>query len=57
MEACEAVEKELVRVLTKFNAVHEHSKRVLNDVTKNFEDLKSSIAESKLKPKFYYCKK
>lgn len=50
MEACEAVEKELVRVLTRFNAVHEHSKRVLNDVTKNFEDLKSSIAESK----FYF---
>lgn len=45
MDACEAVEKELQRVITKFNGVHEHAKRMLGDVTKNFEDLKSSIAE------------
>lgn len=48
MDACEAVEKELQRVITKFNGVHDHAKRMLGDVTKNFEDLKSSIAESKL---------
>lgn len=48
MDACEAVEKELQRVITKFNGVHEHAKRMLGDVTKNFEDLKSSIAEGKL---------
>lgn len=45
MDACEAVEKELQRVITKFNGVHEHARRMLGDVTKNFEDLKSSIAE------------
>lgn len=45
MDACEAVEKELQRVITKFNGVHEHAKRMLGDVTKNFEELKSSIAE------------
>lgn len=45
MDACEAVEKELLRVITKFTCVHDHANRVLNDVTKNFEDLQSSIAE------------
>lgn len=45
MDACEAVEKELLRVITKFNGVHDHANRVLSDVTKNFEDLQSSIAE------------
>lgn len=47
MDACEAVEKELQRVISKFNAVQDHSKRLLGDVTKNFEELKSSIAEGK----------
>lgn len=45
MEACEAVEKELQRVITKFTGVHEHSKRLLGDVTNNFEDLRSTLAE------------
>lgn len=45
MDSCEAVEKELQRVISKFNGVHEHSKRMLGDVTKNFEELRSSIAE------------
>lgn len=45
MDACEAVEKELQRVISKFNGVHEHSKRMLGDVTINFEELRSSIAE------------
>lgn len=49
MDACEAVEKELQRVISKFTGVHEHAKRMLGDVVKNFEDLKSSIAEGKLK--------
>lgn len=48
MDACEAVEKELLRVITKFNAVHEHSTHLLSDVTKEFEDLKSSIAEGNI---------
>lgn len=48
MDACEAVEKELQRVISKFTGVHEHAKRMLGDVVKNFEDLKSSIAEGKL---------
>lgn len=45
MDACEAVDNELLRVISKFSGVHEHAKRMLGDVTKNFEDLKSSIAE------------
>lgn len=48
MDACEAVEKELLRVIAKFNGVHDHAKRLLGDVTDNFENLKSSIAEGKL---------
>lgn len=48
MEACEAVEKELQRVITKFSGVHEHSKRLLTDVTSNFEDLQSTLAEGRL---------
>lgn len=48
MDACEAVEKELQRVISKFTGVNEHAKRMLGDVVKNFEDLKSSIAEGKL---------
>lgn len=47
MDACEAVEKELQRVLGKFNGVNEHSKRVLGDVTKNFEDLRAAFDEGK----------
>lgn len=47
MDACEAVEKELQRVTTKFGSVHEHANRTLDAVTKNFEDLQSTIAESK----------
>lgn len=46
MDACEAVDKELLRVITKFNGVHDHANRVLGDITKNFEDLQSSISES-----------
>lgn len=45
MDACEAVEREVQRANTRFNGLHEHTKRMLGDVTKNFEDLKSSIAE------------
>lgn len=47
MDACEAVEKEIQRVTTKFTGVHEHAKRTLDAVTQNFEDLQSTIAESK----------
>lgn len=50
MEACEAVEKELQRVITKFSGVHEHSKRLLGDVTNNFEDLRSTLAEGNIRP-------
>lgn len=45
MDACEAVEEELQRVITKFSGVHEHARRMLGDVTKNFEDLRSSIIQ------------
>lgn len=57
MDACEAVENELQLVITKFNGVHEHAKRMLEGVTNNFEDLKSSIAESKLTTSefHHYC--
>lgn len=57
MDACEAVEKELSRVITKFNGVHDHAKRVLGDVTKNFEELQSSIAEGTYKTFIVQSKK
>lgn len=47
MDSCEAVDKELQRVIAKFSGVHEHSKRLLGDVTNNFEDLRSTLAEGK----------
>lgn len=47
MNSCAAVEKELERVITKFTAIRGHSERVLNDVTSQFEELKSSIDEGK----------
>lgn len=45
MDACEVVEKELLRVISKFNGVHDHANRILSDITKNFQDLQSTIAE------------
>lgn len=42
-DSCGAVDKELERVLTKFTAIRGHSERMLSDVTKDFEDIKSAI--------------
>lgn len=53
MDACEAVDKELLRVITKFIGVHDHANRVLSDITTNFEDLQSSISE-RMKATIFY---
>lgn len=42
-DSCSAVEKELERVLSKFTAIRGHSERMLTDVTKEFEELKSAL--------------
>ncbi|XP_060523943.1 E3 ubiquitin-protein ligase RMND5A isoform X1 [Cylas formicarius] len=40
MEACLAVEKDVDKVLSKFGAINEHSKRVLSDIINHIENLK-----------------
>ncbi|XP_018320811.1 protein RMD5 homolog A [Agrilus planipennis] len=40
MDACLAVEKEIDKVLTKFNGINEHASRVLNELVSQVESLK-----------------
>lgn len=47
MEACNAVERELERVLSKFTAINEHADRVLKEVTTHIEDMKRVIGDGK----------
>lgn len=54
MDACEAVEKELSRVVSKFAGAHDQTNRVLGDVIKNFDDLRSSIGEGNCRTSTYY---
>ena len=44
MEACAAVEKELERVISKFSAISEHSKNILNDVISHIEVLRRLLS-------------
>lgn len=46
MDACAAVEKEVERVIGKFNGISEHSANVTTDLIKTFEDLKEAIGEN-----------
>lgn len=45
MDACNAVEREVDKVLSKFGGIHEHAERVLRDVTNNVDDLKKGFDE------------
>lgn len=43
MEACNAVEREVDRVLSKFNDIHEHAGRTLSDLVAYISDLKREL--------------
>lgn len=45
MDACNAVEREVDKVLSKFGGIHEHAERVLRDVTNVVDDLKKGLEE------------
>ncbi|EEB16344.1 conserved hypothetical protein [Pediculus humanus corporis] len=46
MEACNAVEKEVDKVITKFSGIHEHSEKTLHDLSNHIEALKKKMDES-----------
>ncbi|XP_063696446.1 E3 ubiquitin-protein ligase RMND5A isoform X2 [Culicoides brevitarsis] len=46
MDSCQAVEKEIDKVIQKFSGIQSHSTRVLDDTIKYIEQLKSSIEEA-----------
>lgn len=47
MEACNAVEKEVDKVITKFSGIQENSDKTLRDLTNHIEAIKKKIDESK----------
>lgn len=47
MESCNAVERELDKVITNFNGINEHSERTLRDLSNHIEALKKEIDESR----------
>lgn len=47
MEACLAVEKDVDKVLTKFNGINEHSKRVLSELIDQINSLKEELQNGK----------
>lgn len=47
MDSCQAVEKEIDKVIQKFSGIQSHSTRVLDDAISYIEQLKSSIEEGK----------
>lgn len=55
MEACNAVEREVDRVLLKFGAINEHAVSVLRDLITEIETLKKDLEECKYSPSFL-CK-
>ncbi|GAB0099055.1 E3 ubiquitin-protein ligase RMND5A [Sergentomyia squamirostris] len=46
MDSCQAVEKELERVLTKFTAINEHSGKIIGDVLTQFTELQKHLEEA-----------
>ena len=48
MDACNAVEEEVDKILLKFTGIKEHADRVLSDVTNHIEALKREIDSCKL---------
>lgn len=47
MEACLAVEKEVDKVISKFDVINDHAKRVLSDLMKQVESLKEELQNGK----------
>lgn len=56
MESCEAVEKEVDKVIKKFTDIKEHSQSTINDIIDTVNLAKSSIDNGKTK-KYFFCKK
>lgn len=48
MEACNAVEREVDKVLLKFGAINEHAETVLRDLINHIESLKKEFEEGKI---------
>ena len=48
MDSCTAVEREVDKVLSKFNGVNEHAERTLTDITTNVEALKNELDSGQL---------
>lgn len=51
MEACNAVEREVDKVLSKFGAINEHAQTVLRDLINHIESLKDDIGAGE-EPRF-----
>lgn len=49
MEACNAVEREVVKVLSKFGAINEHGETVLRDLINHIESLKTELEDGEHK--------
>jgi len=47
MEACNAVEREVDKVLSKFGAINEHAETVLRDLINHIQSLKKDLEEGK----------
>ena len=47
MEACNAVEREVDKVLSKFGAINEHAEAVLRDLINHIQFLKKDLEEGK----------
>jgi hypothetical protein len=45
MEACNAVEREVDKVLSKFGAINEHADTVLRDLINQIQSLKKDLEE------------
>lgn len=49
MEACNAVEREVDKVLSKFGAINEHAETVLHDLISHIESLKRDLEAGKIR--------
>lgn len=54
MEACNAVEREVDKVLSKFGAINEHAETVLRDLINHIQSLKKDLEEGK-RGRDYWC--
>lgn len=43
MDSCLGVEREVDKILTKFNSINDHANRVLQDITNHVENLKQEF--------------